>query len=116
MFRGGSVRSEWASARPPAFPEEGDAQGEQLALARGIIHKWFEANHWVAIDGVAVELGLAARRYTVSHSWGRGGGKTVGGWSCTAPALHCQPQSRTWREKTLNNEAALRVVAYAIRR
>jgi hypothetical protein len=75
MFRGGSVWSEWSSARPLAFPEEGDAEGVPSALARGIVPKWAEANHWVAIDGVAVELGLAARRYTVSHSWGRGGGK-----------------------------------------
>jgi hypothetical protein len=51
----GSVRSEWSSARPLAFPEEGDAEGVPSALARGIIHKWFEANHWVAIDGVAGE-------------------------------------------------------------
>jgi hypothetical protein len=55
MFRGGSVWSEWPSARPLAFPEEGDAEGVPSALARGIVPKWTEANHWVAIDGVAGE-------------------------------------------------------------
>jgi hypothetical protein len=67
------VWSEWPSARPLAFPEEGDAEGVPSALARGIVPKWAEANHRVAIDGGG--KGLAARRYTVSHSWGRGGGK-----------------------------------------
>jgi len=115
MFRAGSVWSEWPSAGPLAFPDEGDAEGVPSALARGIVPKWAEANHRVAIDGVAVKLP-------------------------DSQALHCQPQLRTWRgkncrrmvmysagailsatvetwpEKTLNNEAALRVVAYAIRR
>jgi hypothetical protein len=70
---------------------EREAQGVPFALARGIVPRWAEANHWVAIDGVAVKLP-------------------------DSQALHCQPQSRTWRERTLNNEAALRVVAYAVRR
>jgi hypothetical protein len=46
----GSVWSEWASARPLVFPDEGDAQGEQFALARGVVRKGAEPNHWVAID------------------------------------------------------------------
>jgi hypothetical protein len=63
-----SVWSERSSARPLAFPDEGDAEGVPSALARGIVPKWAEANHWVAIDGAAVKLSLTARRYTVSHS------------------------------------------------
>jgi hypothetical protein len=35
----GSVWSEWPSARPLAFPDEGDAQGEQFALPGGIVAK-----------------------------------------------------------------------------
>jgi hypothetical protein len=46
---------EMVKARPLAFPDEGDTQSVPSALARGIVPKWAEANHWAGIDGVARE-------------------------------------------------------------
>jgi hypothetical protein len=55
---------------------EREAQGVPFALARGIVPRWAEANHWVAIDGVAVKLP-------------------------DSQALHCQPQLGARRGKKL---------------
>jgi hypothetical protein len=43
---------------------------------------------------------------------GRRGGRVKPG----SQALHCQPQLRAWWERASKNEAALRVVAYGVRR
>jgi hypothetical protein len=72
----GSVWSKWSSARPLAFPDAGDAEGVPSALARGIVPKWTQANHRLAIDGAAVKLP-------------------------DSQALHCQPQLGARRGKKL---------------